>query len=73
MCSYNLELLTEQTIAYQCPYCYNTILGGNIIAETIYDVVRIGHNIGGIAIVMQCNHCSRKSFIHKESLIWKIL
>ena len=68
----DLEPLKEQDIAYQCPYCYEDILEGNIIGETIYDSVRIGHNIGGTAVVMKCNHCEKNSFIHKESLKWRL-
>ena len=68
----NLSSLKEQTIAYQCPYCFEDILDDNIIGETIYDVVRIGHDIGGTAVIMKCNHCKKLSFIHKESLGWRI-
>jgi len=44
----------------------------NIISEQTYNVVRIGHNIGGLAVVFECPNCFEKSFIHKESLKWKI-
>ena len=44
----------------------------NIIGETIYDVVRIGHNIGGQAVVFECPKCFEKSFLHKDSLKWRI-
>jgi predicted RNA-binding Zn-ribbon protein involved in translation (DUF1610 family) len=62
----------EQTMPYECPYCYEELEDKDIIGETVYDVVRIGHNIGGTASVFECPKCFEKSFIHKESLKWKI-
>ena len=70
--SFDLTALKEQTAPMQCPHCFEELNGKDIIGETEYDVVRIGHNIGGIAIVFDCSHCFEKSFIHKESLKWKI-
>ena len=67
-----LSDLQEQVMPYQCPYCFNDMLDTDIIGETTYNVVRIGHNIGGTATVFECPLCFNKSFIHKESLKWKI-
>jgi hypothetical protein len=69
--SIDLQALREQTAPLQCPYCYEDLSKADIIGETLYDVVRIGHNIGGQATVFECPHCFEKSFIHKESLRWK--
>jgi hypothetical protein len=69
--SVDLTALKEQTAPMQCPYCFEDLKVTNIIDETEYDVVRIGHNIGGRATVFECPHCFQKSFIHKESLKWK--
>jgi hypothetical protein len=68
----DLTYLKEQTGVMQCPYCYEDMTVNNIIGETEYDVVRIGHDIGGRATVFECPKCFEKSFIHKESLKWKI-
>jgi len=68
----DLQPLREQDIIMQCPYCFENLNEQNIIGETEYDVVRIGHSIGGMAMVFECPHCFEKSFIHKESLKWKI-
>lgn len=68
----DLTPLKEQQMPYQCPYCYEELQDVDIIGETEYDVVRIGHNIGGLAVVFECQHCFEKSFLHKESLKWKI-
>jgi predicted RNA-binding Zn-ribbon protein involved in translation (DUF1610 family) len=68
----DLTPLKEQTNVMQCPHCYEDLTVKDIIGETEYDVVRIGHNIGGLAVVFECPHCFKKSFIHKESLKWKI-
>jgi len=70
--SIDLTPLKEQQMPYQCPYCYEELSDGDIIGETEYDVMRIGHNIGGLAIVFDCPYCFKKSFLHKESLKWKI-
>ena len=70
--SIDLEPLKEQALPFQCPSCYESLEDKDIIGETEYDVVRIGHNIGGIAVVFDCPHCFEKSFLHKESLKWKI-
>lgn len=67
-----LSALREQDCVKQCPYCYGDLEEKDIIGETTYDVVRIGHNIGGIASVFECPKCFEKSFIHKDSLRWKI-
>jgi len=69
---FELSDLREQDMPLQCPYCYHDMETENIHCETIYDVVRIGHNIGGMATVFECPKCFEKSFIHKESLKWKI-
>ena len=73
---FDLYSLREQDCIMQCPHCYIELIIDNIIGETEYDVVRIGHNIGhnigGMATVFECPHCFEKSFIHKESLKWKI-
>ncbi len=68
----DLTPLKEQTAVMQCPHCYEDLNDKDIIGETEYDVVRIGHNIGGLAVVFGCPHCFEKSFVHKESLQWKI-
>lgn len=70
--SIDLEPLREQTIPYQCPSCYSDLNDKDIIGETEYDVVRIGHNIGGTATVFECPVCFEKSFLHTDSLKWKI-
>ena len=70
--SIELSTLREQDIIYQCPYCFEQLKDINIIGETEYDVVRIGHNCGGIATVFECSSCFQKSFVHKDSLKWKI-
>jgi hypothetical protein len=70
--SIDLVSLKEQDIPYQCPHCYKSLSDKDIIGETEYDVVRIGHNIGGTATVFECSFCFEKSFLHKESLKWKI-
>ena len=67
-----LQDIREQVMPYQCPTCYKDMEDSDIIGETIYDVVRIGHGIGGIATVFECKFCFNKSFVHKESLKWKI-
>jgi predicted RNA-binding Zn-ribbon protein involved in translation (DUF1610 family) len=67
-----LSDIREQVMPYQCPTCYKDMENKDIIGETVYDVVRIGHAIGGIATVFECPFCFSKSFIHKESLKWKI-
>jgi len=64
--------MREQNEIMECPYCYSALETKNKIGETVYDVVRIGHDIGGIAVVLECPKCFEKSFIHKESLKWKI-
>jgi hypothetical protein len=69
--SIELQALKEQTAPLQCPYCYIDLTEKDIIGETEYDVVRIGHNMGGIAVVFGCPCCFKKSFIHKENLRWK--
>ena len=68
----DLQPLKEQTMPYQCPHCFEDLQDKDIIGETEYDVVRIGHNIGGQAVVFECPHCFEKSFLHKESLKWKV-
>ena len=68
----NLEDLREQTMPYECPYCFEEMCDEDIIDETEYNVNRIGHNIGGTASVFECPKCFEKSFIHKESLGYKI-
>jgi len=64
--------LKEQIAPYQCPHCFIDMQDENIVGESEYDVVRIGHNIGGIAVIFECPKCFEKSFIHKDSLKWKI-
>lgn len=70
--AFDLNTMREQDMPYQCPYCYEDMKDENIVGETMYDVLRIGHNIGGVASVFECSKCFEKSFIHKESLKWKI-
>lgn len=69
---FDLNIMREQVGVLQCPNCFKDLVMGNKIGETIYDVVRVGHNIGGVAAVFECPYCFEKSFIHKESLKWKI-
>jgi len=64
--------LREQTMPYECPHCFKEMKDTDIIGETEYDVVRIGHTSGGRAVVFECPCCFKKSFLHKESLKWKI-
>jgi uncharacterized Zn-finger protein len=68
----DLTDLKAQEAVMQCPYCYEDMTVNNIIGETEYDVARIWHDIGGMATVFECPKCFEKSFIHKESLKWKI-
>jgi predicted RNA-binding Zn-ribbon protein involved in translation (DUF1610 family) len=70
--SIDLTSLREQDVPFQCPCCFEILQDKDIIGETEYDVMRIGHNIGGQAVVFDCPHCFEKSFLHKESLKWKI-
>jgi hypothetical protein len=72
MAFFDLNTMKEQDNIMQCPYCYEDLTIDNSVGETGYDVVRIGHNIGGMATVFECPKCFEKSFIHKESLKWKI-
>jgi len=69
---FDLNTYREQDMPSQCPYCFEDMHEDQIIGETEYDVVRIGHNIGGMAVVFECPHCFQKSFVHKESLKWRI-
>ena len=69
---FDLNTYREQTMPRQCPYCYEDMSEADIIGETRYDVVKIGHNIGGTATVFECPCCFEKSFVHKESLKWRI-
>ena len=69
---FDLYTMREQDIILQCPYCFADLSEKDIVGETEYDVVRIGHNIGGLAVVCECHECFEKSFLHKESLKWKI-
>lgn len=68
----DLNTIKEQDVVKQCPYCFEDLQEKDIIDECEYDVVRIGHNIGGEATIFECSHYFEKSFIHKESLKWKI-
>jgi predicted RNA-binding Zn-ribbon protein involved in translation (DUF1610 family) len=68
----DLNTIKEQVMPYQCPCCYEDMIDENIIGEQEYDVVRIGHSMGGTATVFECPECFKKSFVHKESLKWKI-
>ena len=68
----DLETIREQTMPSQCLYCYMEMGSTCILGEQDYDVVRIGHNIGGKATVFECPCCFEKSFVHTESLKWKI-
>lgn len=70
--SIDLTPLREQDVIMQCPHCFEELHDRDIIGETEYDVVRIGHNIGGQAVVFECPCCFEKSFVHKENLKWKI-
>lgn len=67
-----LDSIREQIMPFECPYCYHDMDMIDVIGEQEYDVVRIGHNIGGIASIFECPKCFEKSFIHKESLKWRI-
>ena len=69
---HDLRTYREQDMPCQCPYCFEDMQDKDIIDEVEYDVVRIGHNIGGTASVFECPGCFRKSFVHKESLKWRI-
>jgi predicted RNA-binding Zn-ribbon protein involved in translation (DUF1610 family) len=69
---FDLNTYREQDIPYQCPYCFEDMNDKDIIGETEYDVVRIGHAMGGLAVVFNCPYCFKKSFLHKESLKWRI-
>lgn len=69
---FDLNIMKEQDGVMECPYCHKELSEKDIIGETEYDVVRIGHDIGGIATVFECPHCFEKSFIHKKSLKWII-
>jgi len=69
---FDLDTMREQDAIMQCPYCFKELKTKDIVGECTYDIVRIGHNIGGIATVFECSECFEKSFIHKESLKWKI-
>lgn len=68
----DLNAYREQTMPRQCPYCYEDMSEEDVVGETEYDVVRIGHTSGGIAVVFECPCCFEKSFVHKESLKWRI-
>ena len=68
---FDLNTMREQDVPYQCPYCFEELKDTDLVGETTYDVVRIGHNIGGVASVFECPKCFEKSFIHQESLKWK--
>lgn len=68
----DLNTIREQTMPRQCPYCFEDLKPSDEIGEQEYDVVRIGHNIGGKATVFECPECFKKSFVHTESLKWKI-
>ena len=69
---YDLRTMREQTMPYECPYCYEEMKDNDLVGEATYDVVIIGHNIGGVASIFECPKCFEKSFIHKESLKWKM-
>lgn len=62
---FELDSMRQQDYPFQCPYCYIDLHKKDIIGETEYDVVRIGHTIGGMANVFECPECFEKSFLHK--------
>ena len=68
----DLNTIREQTMPRQCPYCFEDLKINDVIGEQEFDVVRIGHNIGGQATVFECPYCFEKSFVHTDSLRWKI-
>ncbi len=68
----DLETIREQVMPRQCPYCYEVMCKQDILGEQEYDVVRIGHCMGGQATVFECPCCFEKSFVHTESLKWRI-
>ena len=68
----DLNTIREQTMPRQCPYCFEDLKMIDAIGEQEFDVVRIGHNIGGQATVFECPYCFEKSFVHTESLRWRI-
>lgn len=68
----DLETIREQVMPRQCPYCYEDMSEDDILGEQLYDVVRIGHGMGGQATVFDCPQCFEKSFVHTESLRWRI-
>jgi predicted RNA-binding Zn-ribbon protein involved in translation (DUF1610 family) len=69
---YDLTSFREQDCPYQCPYCCRDMSDDEIDGHTEYNVLRIGHDIGGKATVFKCSECQEKSFIHTESLRWKL-
>ena len=64
----DLEPYKEQCIPYQCPHCYSGITPDNIVGTGEYPAfpLRIGHNIGGKAVLMECPKCFEKSFCHAD-------
>ena len=49
----DLNTIREQTMPRQCPYCFEDLKISDVIGEQEFDVVRIGHNIGGQATVFE--------------------
>jgi len=60
----DLNIIREQVMPRQCPYCFEDLKPSDKIGEQEYDVVRIGHDIGGKATVFECSECFKKSFVH---------
>lgn len=57
------EDLKEIGVWEQCPYCYTDMTKDNIVGEGEYPM-RMGHNVGGKALVYECPNCFEKSFCH---------
>lgn len=64
----DLEPYREQGVPYQCPHCFEDISPEHIVGKGDYPIypVRIGHNIGGKAVLMECPNCFEKSFCHES-------
>lgn len=66
-----LDALREQDFPYQCPYCFEIMEDHHIVGTGTYPF-RVTHAMGEPATVFECPHCFEKSFIHTESLQWRI-
>lgn len=63
-----LDDFREMGVPYQCPHCYEDVKNENIVGSGEYPF-KIGHNVGGKAIVFECPHCFEKSFMHEGNKI----